>query len=58
MVRFSSPTWFAIPLAVRNAIGADTDWPRQWTKPEPKSDYDVIIIVVAFRFRKSEFVLS
>ncbi len=23
MVRFSSPAWFAMPLAVRDAIGAD-----------------------------------
>ena len=35
---------FSFPTLVRNAIGADQDWPQQWAKPEPKSDYDVIIV--------------
>ena len=35
---------FSFSNLVRKAIGADKDWPQQWAKPEPKSDYDVIII--------------
>ncbi len=35
---------FSFPTLVRKAIGADMDWPQQWAKPEPKSDYDVIIV--------------
>ena len=35
---------FSFPNLVRKAIGADKDWPQQWAKPEPKSDYDVIIV--------------
>lgn len=37
-------TPFSFPTLVRKAIGADKDWPQQWAKPEPKSDYDVIIV--------------
>jgi len=35
---------FSFSNLVRNAIGADKNWPQQWAKPEPKSDYDVIIV--------------
>lgn len=35
---------FSLPTLVRKAIGADKDWPQQWAKPEPRSDYDVIIV--------------
>ena len=35
---------FSLSNLVRNAIGADRNWPEQWAKPEPKSDYDVIIV--------------
>ena len=35
---------FSFPTLVRKAIGADKDWPQQWAKPEPKSDFDVIIV--------------
>jgi sarcosine oxidase subunit beta len=37
-------THFSFPNLVRNAIGADKNWPQQWAKPEPKSGYDVIIV--------------
>ncbi|GBE42795.1 MAG TPA: sarcosine oxidase subunit beta family protein [Rhizobiales bacterium] len=37
-------TRFSFPALVRKAIGADKDWPEQWAKPDPKSDYDVIIV--------------
>ncbi len=35
---------FSFSNLVRNAIGADKNWPQQWAKPEPKSGYDVIIV--------------
>ena len=35
---------FSFSTLVRKAIGGDKDWPQQWAKPEPKSDYDVIIV--------------
>ena len=35
---------FSFSNLVRKAIGGDKDWPQQWAKPEPKSDYDVIIV--------------
>lgn len=37
-------THFSFPTLVRKAIGADRGWTQQWAKPEPKSDYDVIIV--------------
>jgi len=37
-------THFSFPTLVGKALGADNDWPQQWAKPEPKSDYDVIIV--------------
>ena len=35
---------FSFPTLVRKAMGNNKDWPHQWSKPEPKKDYDVIII--------------
>ncbi len=35
---------FSFSNLVRHAIGADKNWPQQWAKPEPKSNYDVIIV--------------
>jgi sarcosine oxidase subunit beta len=35
---------FSISTLVRKAIGADGRWPQQWAKPEPKKEYDVIIV--------------
>ena len=29
---------------IANALGANKNWSEQWAKPEPKSDYDVIIV--------------
>lgn len=37
-------THFSFPTLVRKAIGADRGWTQQWAKPEPKSDYEVIIV--------------
>lgn len=28
----------------RNALGGNKDWQRQWANPEPKKEYDIIII--------------
>lgn len=35
---------FSFPNLVRKAIGADKGWTEQWAKPEPKNEYDVIIV--------------
>ncbi|MHA1566791.1 MAG: sarcosine oxidase subunit beta family protein [Alphaproteobacteria bacterium] len=35
---------FSFPTLVRKAMGNNRDWPHQWSKPEPKKDYDVIIV--------------
>ena len=34
----------SIPTLVRNAIGADKDWPQKREKLEPKSNNDAIIV--------------
>ncbi len=35
---------FSFPTLLRKAMGNNQGWPQQWSKPEPKKDYDVIII--------------
>jgi sarcosine oxidase subunit beta len=35
---------YSIFSLIRNAISYHENWPRAWRSPEPKSDYDVIII--------------
>jgi sarcosine oxidase subunit beta len=35
---------FSIFSLARNAASYHENWPRQWRSPEPKADYDVIII--------------
>ncbi|MEH6403425.1 MAG: sarcosine oxidase subunit beta family protein [Sneathiella sp.] len=35
---------YSIFSIARNALNNHQDWPRQWRSPEPKPDYDVIIV--------------
>ncbi len=35
---------YSIFSIARNALKHHKDWPRQWRSPEPKPDYDVIIV--------------
>ena len=35
---------FSLPTLIGKALGADKSWPHQWAKPEPKKNYDVIIV--------------
>ncbi len=35
---------YSIYSIARNALKHHKDWPRQWRSPEPKPDYDVIIV--------------
>lgn len=35
---------FNVVSLLRNALSNHEDWPRQWRSPEPKPEYDVIII--------------
>lgn len=35
---------YSIFSIARNAFNNHQDWPRQWRSPEPKSEYDVIIV--------------
>ena len=35
---------YSILSLVRNAFTHHTDWPRAWRSPEPKGEYDVIIV--------------
>jgi sarcosine oxidase subunit beta len=35
---------FSIFSLVRNALSYHEDWPRYWRSPEPKTEYDVVIV--------------
>ncbi len=35
---------FSFPSLLAKAMGANKGWTRQWAKPQPKSQYDVIIV--------------
>ena len=35
---------FSFPALIRHALSAGTKWDAQWAKPEPKPEYDVIIV--------------
>ncbi len=35
---------FSLPTLVGKAFGKNKGWPQQWSKPEPKKNYDAIII--------------
>ncbi len=35
---------FSFPSLIAKALGANKGWSRQWEKPEPRSQYDVIIV--------------
>lgn len=35
---------YSIFSLARNALSHHKDWPKQWRSPEPKKDYDVIIV--------------
>lgn len=37
-------THFSFPALVAKAFGANKGWSQQWAKPEPKTEYDVIIV--------------
>ncbi len=37
-------TGFSVFSLVRNALSYHEKWPRQWRSPEPKQEYDVVII--------------
>ena len=35
---------FSFPALVAKALGSNKGWSEQWAKPEPRSEYDVIIV--------------
>ncbi len=35
---------FSFPSLIANALGSNKGWTKQWAKPEPKANYDVIIV--------------
>jgi sarcosine oxidase, subunit beta len=35
---------FSLYALLRNALGGNQSWPQQWTKPDPKPEYDVVIV--------------
>ncbi len=35
---------FSFPTLVAKALGSNKGWSEQWAKPEPRSEYDVIIV--------------
>jgi len=35
---------FSFPSLIAKALGGNKSWTQQWEKPEPKSNYDVIIV--------------
>ncbi|PHQ69368.1 MAG: sarcosine oxidase subunit beta, partial [Sneathiella sp.] len=35
---------YSIFSIARNALSHHKNWPQQWRSPEPKPDYDVIVI--------------
>ena len=37
-------TRYSIVSLVRNALAYHEDWPRAWRSPEPKAEYDVVIV--------------
>jgi sarcosine oxidase subunit beta len=37
-------TKYSIFSLVRNALGYHENWPRAWRSPEPKAEYDVVIV--------------
>jgi sarcosine oxidase subunit beta len=35
---------FSLYALLRNALGDNQSWPQQWMKPDPKPEYDVVIV--------------
>ena len=40
----SGKTRYSVWSLVRNALGYHQDWQRAWRAPEPKAEYDVIVV--------------